>query len=299
MTRTSTIDLLGPGTLPGAAGAGSSGRRTVLSRLLFLLPLLPASVYVLLAVIGPLVVPYSATTVVGPSTRPPSAEHWFGTDSAGMDVFSRSIAAAQVDLAIATAVTVLTTTFGILIGLFAGMGESSRGLYGFVARGTARVLDLADAVPLIVVAMVAVAFFGANSLTLVIVLTIILSPSPARLTRSEVLRIRTEAYLDAARIGGMSEARLSVRHVLPNASLPAVENMSVIFGLAIAIAAALGFLGVGIAPPTPEWGSMVARGTSDLISGRWWSAVFPAVLLGGAIASFAFAGGFLVKRMGR
>jgi peptide/nickel transport system permease protein len=255
--------------------------------------------FIVIAAAAPALVPYSATEVVAAPFVAPGAEHLFGTDSAGMDVFSRTITAARIDLLIATTVTVLTTIIGILIGLFAGMGEGSRGLFGATGRGVARVLDLADAVPLIVVAMVAVAFFGANSLTLVVVLTVILAPSPARLTRSEVLRIRTEAYLDAARVGGMSESRLSMRHVLPNASVPAVENMSVIFGLAIAIAAALGFLGVGIAPPTPEWGSMVARGTSDLISGRWWAALFPALMLAAAIASFAYAGGVLVKTLKR
>ena len=268
-------------------------------RWLAAVPLLPAALIIAVALAAPAISPYSATEVVAAPFLSPGAEHWFGTDSAGMDVFSRTITAARVDLLIATTVTVLTTAVGILIGLFAGMGEGSGGLFGAAGRGVARVLDLADAVPLIVVAMVAVAFFGANSVTLVVVLTVILAPSPARLTRSEVLRIRTEAYLDAARVGGMSEARLSMRHVLPNASVPAVENMSVIFGLAIAIAAALGFLGVGIAPPTPEWGSMVARGTSDLISGRWWAALFPALMLAAAIASFAYAGGVLVKTLKR
>jgi peptide/nickel transport system permease protein len=261
------------------------------------LPLVPAAVFVLLAVIGPLIVPFSATTVVGPSTTAPNAAHWFGTDSAGMDVFSRSIAAIQVDLAIAASVTVLATAAGVLLGVLVGMGEGSGGLVGLLARGIARILDLADAVPVIVVAMVVVAFFGATPTTLVIALSIVLAPSPARLTRTEVLRIRSEAYLDAARLGGMSEARLSFRHVLPNAAVPAVENTSVIFGIAIAVAAALGFLGVGVTPPTPEWGSMIARGTSDMISGRWWSALFPAVVLALAIASFAVAGGRLVQRL--
>jgi peptide/nickel transport system permease protein len=244
-------------------------------------------------------VPFDPEQVVGPTSSAPDATHWFGTDSAGMDVFSRTIAAARVDLFIGLATTVLATGVGILLGMFAGMGESRRGIGGILARGTARVLDLADAVPLIVIAMVAVALFGATPLTMIVVLSIILAPSPARLTRAETLRVRREAYLDAARIHGMSETRLSLRHVLFNAAIPAIENMSVIFGVSIAVAAALGFLGVGIAPPTPEWGSMVSRGTSDLISGRWWAAVFPSIALGLAIVSAAAAGAFILNRVRR
>ncbi|NHI17689.1 ABC transporter permease [Microbacterium excoecariae] len=263
------------------------------------LALLPGILLALLAIVGPFVVPFDPEAVVGPPSSAPDATYWFGTDSAGMDVFSRTIAAAQVDLFIGLATTVIATTGGILLGMFSGMGESRRGVVGLVARGTSRVLDLADAVPLIVIAMVAVALFGATPLTMIVVLAIILAPSPARLTRAETLRVRREAYLDAARIHGMTETRLSLRHVLLNAAAPAIENMSVIFGLSIAVAAALGFLGVGIAPPTPEWGAMVSRGTSDLISGRWWSSVFPAAMLGAAIVSAAAAGAVVLARIRR
>ncbi|WP_344818257.1 ABC transporter permease [Microbacterium soli] len=193
----------------------------------------------------------------------------------------------------------LATLAGVLIGLVAGMCEPRPGIIGITGRGLSRMLDLADAVPMVIVAMVVVAFVGASPATLIIALSIILAPNPARMTRVEVLRVRHEAYLDAARIGGMSEFRLSIRHVLPNAALPAVENMSVVFGTSIVITAALGFLGVGLAPPTPEWGSMIARGTSDMISGRWWPALFPAVFLAMAVASVAYTGGLLVERLRR
>ncbi|WP_353807734.1 ABC transporter permease [Agromyces sp. SYSU T00194] len=288
-----TLRLAGPA---GDAAVAATAARPM-PRWSTYLVFVPAALLALLAIFGPYLTPYDPERVVGGAAIAPNGTFWFGTDSAGMDVFSRTVAAARVDVLIATVVTLGATVIGILIGMFAGMGESHGGVRGLVARGMSRVLDLADAVPLIVIAMVIVAMFGATELSLSIVLTIVLIPGPARLTRAETLRIRGEAYLDAARIGGMREARLSLRHVLPNAAVPAVENMSVVFGVAVAIAAALGFLGVGIAPPTPEWGSMVSRGTSDLISGRWWSAVFPAIFLGAAIVSVAVAGGAAVRRL--
>lgn len=261
--------------------------------------LAPAAVFVLLAIVGPWLVPHDPEAVVGPSTTAPNGEFWWGTDSAGMDVFSRSIAAIRVDLVIAASVTVLATLIGAVLGVLAGSGESRGGVIGVLSRGLSRILDLADAVPVIVVAMVVVSFFGASSTTLVVALSVVLAPNPARLTRAEVLRVRSEAYLDAGRIGGLSEVRLSVRHVLPNATVPALENCTVILAVAVTIAAALGFLGVGITPPTPEWGSMVARGTSDMISGRWWSALFPSVVFALAVASLAVAGNTLNRRLRR
>ncbi|OLT11915.1 hypothetical protein BJF78_25700 [Pseudonocardia sp. CNS-139] len=112
------------------------------------------------------------------------------------------------------------------------MNEARRGPVGLVARGLSRVIDLLQAVPAVVVAMVAVSFYGVDMVTLIATMALILAPNQARLVRSEVLRVREEAYLDAGRMSGLREARLTVRHVLPNSSWPALENLPVVFALA-------------------------------------------------------------------
>jgi peptide/nickel transport system permease protein len=227
--------------------------------------------------------------VGSPNLHPGAAFH-FGTDSTGLDVFSRTIAAFRNDIVIATLTSLISTVGGILLGLLIGMNESRRGLLCWLARFLARVLDLLQAVPAVVIALALVAVVGTSVFSLTIALAVILTPNQARMVRTEVLKVRTDAYIDAARMAGEREFALTLRHVLPNASWPAVENASLVFGAAILITATLGFLGVGLHPPTPEWGSMISTGASDAAVGRWWSFIFPAIALLISVGSFALAG---------
>jgi peptide/nickel transport system permease protein len=253
------------------------------------LRLTPAAVLVIIAVIGPLVAPYASTKVAGIPSVPPGSQFWFGTDSSGLDVFSRVLVATRLNVFIGVASTLLASMVGILIGLLIGMNESGRGPIGLLARGVARALDLLQALPAIIVGLIVVAFYGASTTTIILAISIIVMPLQARLVRTEVLRVRTEAYLEAARIAGLSELRLTLRHVLPNSSWPAVENTPFLFGVAVILTAALGFLGVGVPPPTAEWGSMLAQGASGASVGIWWPASFPALALIGSVASVALA----------
>jgi peptide/nickel transport system permease protein len=234
---------------------------------------------------------------VGGSSVAPNGEFWFGTDAAGLDVFSRTIVATRMNLLIALAVALLATVIGSAVGLVIGMNESRRGPVGWLARGGARVVDLAEAVPAVLLGLVVIALFGATPVTLAVALAVILSPIQIRLVRTEVLRVRKEAYLDAARIGGATEWALTVRHVLPNSVRPAWENASVVFAVSIIVTAALGFVGVGLPPPTPEWGSMLSAGAQDAVVGRWWAATFPALALAGTVAAFAGGTAALLKRL--
>jgi peptide/nickel transport system permease protein len=253
-------------------------------------PVYPMVAVFVIAVIGPWIVPLSPTSVVGAPNLHPGGTFYFGTDSTGLDVFSRTIAAFRNDIVIATLTSLISTTAGILLGLLIGMNESRRGLLGWVARFLVRVLDLIQAVPAVVIALALVAVIGTSVFSLTVALAIILTPNQARMVRTEVLKVRTDAYIDAARMAGESESALTLRHVLPNASWPALENSSLVFGAAILITATLGFLGVGLHPPTPEWGSMLSTGASDAEVGRWWSFVFPAFALVIAVGAFAWAG---------
>jgi len=254
--------------------------RTFPRRRLALLSLLaPPAVLVAVAVIGPLLVPYSPIDVVARPDQAPSAEHWFGTDVYGLDVFSRVIAATRNDLTVGLVAALLATVLGIVVGLFTGSNESRRGIVGGLARGVTRGLDLFDALPQIVVGLVLLAFFGRDLLTLAVVCGLLMIPTQARVVRTEVLRVRTEAYLESARLAGESPLGVLWRHVLPNSVWPALENASYIFGIAVTVAAGLGFLGVGLPPPTPEWGSMIADGATAAAAGRWWSSFFPCLAL--------------------
>ena len=273
-----------------AAPAAKVTVKQVLAGIWSWAPVYPLAAVLIVAAIGPWVVPLSPTAVAGSPNLPPGGAFHFGTDSTGLDVFSRTIAAFRNDIVIATLTSLISTTAGILVGLLIGMNESRRDLLGWVARFLARVLDLIQAVPAVVIALALVAVVGTSVFSLTIALAIILTPNQARMVRTEVLKVRTDAYVDAARMAGESEFALTMRHVLPNASWPALENASLVFGAAILIAATLGFLGVGLQPPTPEWGSMISTGASDAAVGRWWSFVFPAIALVIAVGSFALAG---------
>ncbi|MCU1527956.1 MAG: Binding-protein-dependent transport system inner rane component [Frondihabitans sp.] len=244
-----------------------------------ILPLLPAILLVLVTVLSPFIERFNPQQVSGNARLAPNATYWFGTDSVGFDIFSRTIAAFRVDMLIALLVTVAATALGLALGIVIGTRESERSVFGWAARTFTRGVDLVEAIPSVIFGVVVAGLFGANAVSLSIALTFVLLQNQFRLTRVEVLKVRTDAYLDAARMAGQSDARILFRHVLPNSCQPALVNASLIFGNSIVILASLGFLGVGLHPPTPEWGSMISTSLSDLMLGRWWGAIFPAIAL--------------------
>ncbi|WP_322409901.1 ABC transporter permease [Microbacterium invictum] len=257
----------------------------------------PLGIVLVLTFIGPLLAPFDPTRVVGTSSQPPSAEWWFGTDSMGLDVFSRVVAAFALNIPMALAITVIATGLGMIIGLIAGMYESRGGPIGLVARILTRAVDLVQAIPVMIAGLVLVSFFGRNPVVIVLSLALVLVPFQARLMRTEVLKTRSDAYVDAARLAGESEAEIVFRHVLPNSSRSTIENTSAIFAMGIIFCAALGFLGVGVPVPAPEWGSMLANGATDAVVGRWWPFLFPAVALGLSVwAASVFVAGVTRSR---
>ena len=244
-----------------------------------LLRLTPIAFIVLVAVLSPWLTPHNPLRVVGPPSAPPGETHWFGTDPSGFDVFSQLIAGARNDVVMALLIVLVASGIGVSVGLALGMNEAAGGLRGFLARNISRSFDLIQSLPTIIVCLVATSFFGAGVMSLVVSVGLVLSPLQMRLVRTEVMRVRSEAYLDAARIAGLSEVKLTILHVLPNSCWPALENITVLFGVSIIIMASLGFLGVGLPPPTPEWGAMISRGVADASVGRWWAAGFPTLAL--------------------
>jgi peptide/nickel transport system permease protein len=271
-----------------AQSRGEIRRRTRGFKLRDLIALVPLITLLLLAIVAPYFLPFSSTEVVGPSYHAPTATYLFGTDSAGLDVYSRTISATRLDCIMGVLVAILATCGGVILGVVLGINEPASGPRGLAARALSRLMDLVQAVPAILVGVVAVAFYGTQVSTLVIAIAIILCPLQARLVRTEVLRVRNEGYVEAGRIAGANPLEIAIRHILPNAVAPALQNMSVIFGIGIIIISGLGFIGVGLTPPTAEWGTMLGSGATDALQGMWWSAAFPAVFLAFAVTSVAF-----------
>lgn len=244
-----------------------------------LLRFVPFAILVTLAVLGPVLAPMSATMVTGTPSQPPSPTHLFGTDSNGFDVFSRTLTAFRLDVLIGAAVTALATAGALLIGTVAGIYNSEPGIRGRLASAAGRLIDLVQALPVMIAGLVIVSFFGRSAVVMTVALAIVLLPFQARLLKSEVMRHRDDGYVTAARMSGESEYRVLTRHVVPNSWGPVLANCSAIFGMAIIMSAGLGFVGVGIPLPQAEWGNMLSSAAPDAAVGRWWSALFPAVAL--------------------
>jgi peptide/nickel transport system permease protein len=236
---------------------------------------------VLAAVFGPALVPYDplASDTVA-ALKPPSAQHWFGTDQLGRDIFSRVVVATRLDFIIAVASVVLVFLMGGLAGVAAGFYG------GWTDRIVGRLADTIMAFPLFVLAMGIVAALGNTVENIVLATAIVNFPLYARVARAEANVRREAGFVEAARLSGNSELRILGFQVLPNVFPILVVQMSLTMGYAILNAAGLSFIGLGVRPPTAEWGIMVAEGAAFMVSGEWWIALFPGVAL--MIAVFCF-----------
>jgi peptide/nickel transport system permease protein len=236
---------------------------------------------VLVAAIGPDIVPYNPlSSDTAEALKPPSAHHWFGTDQLGRDVFSRVIVATRLDFFIAVASVALVFLMGGLAGITAGF------FGGWTDRIVGRIADTIMAFPLFVLAMGIVAALGNTVQNIVLATAIVNFPLYARIARAEANVRREAGFVEAARLSGNSEWRILTFQILPNILPILVVQMSLTMGYAILNAAGLSFIGLGVRPPTPEWGIMVAEGSAFMISGEWWVATFPAAAL--MIAVFCF-----------
>lgn len=228
------------------------------------------STLVVLAVFGPLLWPPDPLAVkLNDTLLAPSWAHPMGTDGVGRDVFARFCAGARTSLAVATMVVLVSGLVGGTIGLIAGL---SRGLPSLVLM---RAMDAILAFPPLVLAMAVTLGLGAGVTAATIGIAITTVPYFARIMRSDVLRIRGLPLVEATVALGASKPRLIVRHVLP-ATLPTLlVQGSAAFGDAILTLAGLGFIGLGVQPPAPEWGTMITQGLQYALSGQWWVGVFP------------------------
>src|ERR1041385_7631375 len=238
-------------------------------------------VILLAALIGPHVVPYDPlASDTAAALKPPSAAHWFGTDQLGRDIFSRVVVATRLDTFIAVASVVLVFLMGGLAGIAAGY------FGGWTDRVVGRIADTIMAFPLFVLAMGIVAALGNTVQNIVIATAIVNFPLYARVARAEANVRREAGFVEAARLSGNGDLRILAFQILPNVFPILVVQMSLTMGYAILNAAGLSFIGLGVRPPTAEWGIMVAEGAAFMVSGEWWIAMFPGLAL--MIAVFCF-----------
>ncbi|MDB9496251.1 ABC transporter permease [Spirulina major CS-329] len=241
--------------------------------------------FVLLAIFGDAIAPYDPlASNASLALNPPSAQHWFGTDALGRDILSRVLVATRLDLGIAIAAVAASFVAGSALGVLAGYWG------GWVDAIAGRVIDTIMAFPLFVLAMGIMAALG-NSVENIIYATAIINlPLYARVIRSEVLVIKTAGYIEAAKLSGNTDVQIMLRYLFPNALPVMMVHISLNMGWAILNAAGLSFIGLGVQPPTPEWGIMVAEGATYIISGEWWLAMFPGLMLMIAVLCFNLLG---------
>lgn len=230
------------------------------------------AVFVFLALFGPAVAPYDPTAQdLLALLAPPSGAHWLGTDELGRDILSRVLVGTRITMAIAIIPVVLAGVVGIALGLLAGYfgGLMDRTVTGFA--------DLLMTIPGMVLAIAIVAIVGADAIGLIAAITLSAIPPLVRLIRGRVQELREEDYVSAAISVGMAPPRVLLRHVLPNAASVILIQLSLLAGQAVLIASALGFLGLGVQPPAPEWGSMLG-------TGRQYIEVAPHVIIAPGVA---------------
>ncbi len=288
-------DLGAPTTLevatPRRSGKLALFALVLRQRPVFALGYVLVALIVLLAILAPLIAPYDPEQADATVTLlPPSGSHLLGTDISGMDVFSRVIYSARIDLLIAVAGTLLSLTIGMPLGLIAGYFSGTRGPWGWLSEGMMRAADVLQAFPVFVLAIALVAALGPSARNVIVAITFVNAPIYLRLMRTQALSLRERRFVDAARVAGSSETRIVMRHILPNATAPAIIQSSVNVGWSVLLTAGLSFVGAGVRVPTPEWGSMIAVGSQNMITGQWWPPLFPGIAIGITVLGFALIG---------
>jgi peptide/nickel transport system permease protein len=228
--------------------------------------------WLIVAVVSPWIVPYDPTDTLALARQPPSAEHWFGTDTLGRDVFSRVLVGSQISLQLGLISIALGAVPGIAMGLVAGY------VGGITDAVISRFVDALLAFPSILLALVIIAALGPNLQNVMIAVGIGTVPLYARLVRGSVLSVKQLPYVEAARVLGNPPLRIMIRHVLANAYAPIVVLSTLQVGNAILVGSGLSFLGLGAQPPTPEWGLMSAEGR-DVLRRAWWISTFPGIAM--------------------
>jgi peptide/nickel transport system permease protein len=249
------------------------------------------AVIAVLAIVAPVIAPYSPTEADSANfLQPPSWHHWFGTDNVGMDIFSRAIHAPRIDLTIAILGTLLSALLGGSLGALVGFYSTGRGVRVWLSFVVMRAADVIQAFPVFVFAIALVASLGQSIQTVVLAIAFVNTPIYLRLMRAQVLSIRAMRYVEAAQVNGLSDLQTIIRHVIPNAMAPVLTQLSINVGWGILLTAGLSFVGAGVRAPTPEWGSMIAMGFQNVVTGQWWPSMVPGAMLAITVFGFSLVG---------
>ena len=238
--------------------------------------------WILVAIFAPIIAPHSPTDGdLAFQYLPPSADYWFGTDELGRDVFSRVLYASRVSLTASLVTVLISFGVGIFFGGLAGY------IGGVVDDVMMRFSEMIQSFPPLILAMVIAAALGPNISNSILAMAVIWWPNYARLTRSIVISLKSNDYVTASRVLGATHTRILTREILPNSIGSLIVMCTLDLGNAILMFSGLSFLGLGVQPPTPEWGAMVSDGVRD--TAKWWVSTFPGL----AIFSVAIAANFI------
>lgn len=243
-----------------------------------------------ITLVGPLVTHFSAVqTDINQILLPPSAQHWLGTDALGRDEFARLAVGGWYSIGAGILIIVVALGLGAVVGLVSGY------LGGWVDEVLMRFSELVMAFPALILAMVITYAVGPSFLTSVGAMGFAWFPSYARLIRGMVLEVRQHLYVEAARAAGASTGRILFRTILPQVMPVVTARATTNIGMAIIINAGLSFVGLGVQPPTPDWGSMIASADAHIFE-AWWLATFPGVAILLTVVGFSLMGDWLQRR---
>ncbi len=239
--------------------------------------------WVIISIIAPRVAPYEplAQDIVN-RLQGPSADHLFGTDQLGRDIFSRVLFGGRLSLPAGVAVVIVAGIVGTVIGALAGF------IGGWFEEIIMRLTEIFMAFPTIILAMAVAAALGPSLINAVVAMVVVWWPNYARIVRSLVLGVKSQEYVEAAHATGVPQTRLLWRTILPNCLAPAIVLATIDLGNAILVFAGLSFLGLGPEPSSPEWGRMIADGIEFF--DQWWMAAFPGLAIFSVVISFNFIG---------
>jgi peptide/nickel transport system permease protein len=260
----------------------------------FWIPTGVAAAFVLIALLAPVISPHDpgATNVLN-SLKPPSAEHWLGTDSSGRDLLSRLIWGSRTALLGPLIVVVCATTVGTLLGLLSAWNR------GWPDALIGRVVDLIFSFPSMLLALVLVAVFSPGLIPAAIAVAIVFVAPVTRLVRSSALREVNAPYVEALRVGGIGPWAVGIRHLVPNLLPVIIAQSTTALGFAMIELAGISYLGLGVQEPTPDWGKMIETGQSSIVRGYPQEALLAGCLLVVAVVSFLLIGDALSTRPAR